>query len=248
MVDVPSRLGTLPRLPALRALLLAVGALSVAAPAAQAAEHYDRAFNWSGYRWTVRSTTGPSNPGHNRWGDSRMNVRVLPDKTLRVNISRGKSVEMVGPSTGYGRYRWVVGSDLSTVDPFRVVAFFVYGAGSEQDVEFSRWGDATSSTAGTWVTWRRQTRLGFGSFAVTPAAPYTIEIDWHVGATRFTMRDATGATLLDTVFPSSRPSRRTAPHISYWAFPGWAGNRSRFTAATVHPPVIVQSFAYRPRR
>lgn len=175
-----------------------------------------------------------------------MNVHVQRDRTLRVNISRGRSVEVVGPSTGYGTYRWVVGTDLSTIDPFRVVAFFVYGRGGEQDVEFARWGDPSGTEVGSWVTWRKHARLGFGFFAVSPAAPYTIEIDWRVGATRFSMRDATGATLLDTTVPSSRPSRRTAPHMSYWAYPGDGANRSPFTSRTVHPPVVLQSFSYRP--
>ena len=233
------------------ALVLALAlALAVAAPAptARAADRYDRAFNWSGYRWMVRSTKQRANPGHNRWGDSRMNARVLSDKTLRVNISRGKSVEVVGPPTGFGTYRWVVRTDLSSIDPFRVAAFFVHGMGSEQDVEFSRWGIPSLSTVGTWVTWRERTRLGFGYFAVSPAAPYTIDIDWRVGATRFAVHDASGATLVDTTLPSSRPGRHTAPHMSYWSYPGRGTNLSPFTSASVHPPIIVESFKYRRMR
>jgi hypothetical protein len=230
------------------ALVLALSVLA-AAPAAQAADRYDRAFNWSGYRWMVRSTTKRANPGHNRWGDSRRNVRVRSDKTLAVNISKGRSVEVVGPPTGYGRYRWVVKTNLSTIDPFRVAAFFVHGTGGEQDVEFARWGDGSLATAGSWVTWRKRTRLGFGFFVVSPAVPYTIEIDWRVGATAFAIHDASGATLLNTKFPSSAPGRHTAPHISYWVYPGHGTNVSPFTAASVHPPVVVESFTYRkPRR
>ena len=230
------------------ALLLALAALAVATPAGQAAERYDRAFNWSGYRWTVRSTTQGANPGHNRWGDSRTNARVRSDKSLAVNIAAGRSVEVVGPSTGYGTYRWVVATDLSTIDAFRVAAFFVYGMGGEQDVEFARWGDASFATAGSWVTWRRQTRVGFGFFAVSAAAPYAIDIDWRIGASRFTMRDASGATLLERTFSSSAPARRAAPHISYWVYPGDGKNRSPFTAASIHPPIVVESFQYQPMR
>ena len=153
----------------------------------------------------VRSNQKPANPGHNRWGDSRSNVRVRSDKTLRLDIFAGRSVEVVGPPTGYGRYRWVVKTNLSTIDPFRVAAFFVHGTGGEQDVEFSRWGHRRADAAGTWVTWRKRTRLGFGPFGVSPAVPYTIDIDWRPGTTRFAVRDATGATLVDTTHPSSRP-------------------------------------------
>ena len=225
-------------------VLAVVVALLAVAPAAQAADRFGRAFHWSGYRWVVRSNQNPANPGHNRWGDSRSNVRVRSDKTLRLDIFAGRSVEVIGPPTGYGRYRWVVKTNLSTIDPFRVAAFFVHGTGGEQDVEFSRWGHAELA-AGTWVTWRKRTRLGFGPFGVSPAVPYTIDIDWRPGTTRFAVRDATGATLVDTTHPSSRPGPHTAPRMSYWVYPGHGTNLSTFTSATVHPPVIVQSFSYR---
>jgi hypothetical protein len=229
-----------------RALALVFGlvGLAITAPSAHAVKQDERAFNWSGYRWTVRSTQQRENPGHNRWGDTRTNARVRSDKTLALNISGGKSVEIHGPSTGYGTYRWVVRTDMSTIDPFRVAAFFIYGNGGEQDVEFARWGDPLVDTGGSWVTWRRRTRLGFGFFKVSPAAPYTIEIDWRVGATRFAMHDASGATLLDRTFPSSAPGRQAAPRMSYWVYPGDGRNLSPFTSASVHPPVIVESFRY----
>jgi hypothetical protein len=228
------------------ALMLAVVvALLALAPAARAADRFDRAFHWSGYRWVVRSTQKPGSPGHNRWGDSRSNVRVRSDKTLRLDIFAGRSVEVIGPPTGYGRYRWVVKTNLSTIDPFRVAAFFVDGMDGEQDVEFSRWGHPELTATGTWVTWRERTRLGFGPFGVSSAVPYTLDIDWRPATTRFTVRDATGARLLDTTHRSSRPGRHTAPRMSYWVYPGLGTNLSTFTSATVHPPVIVQSFSYR---
>jgi hypothetical protein len=227
---------------------IALAALVVAASPAQAADHYHRKFNWSGYRWMVRSNNHAANPGHNRWGDSRWNARVLSNGALRVNISKGRSAELVGPPTGYGHYRWVVKTNLSTIDPFRVAAFFVSGDRGEQDVEFSRWGHADLTTAGTWVSWRKRTRLGFGYFGVSPLAPYTIDIDWHVGLTRFTVHDASGAAIVDTTFASGRPGRHTSPRISYWVYHGEGANRATFTSATVHPPLIIQSFKYRRTR
>ena len=192
------------------AALVAVVAFAACGPPAQATDRYRRFFNWSGYRWAVRSTEQRAAPGNNRWGDSKRNVRVRADRSLLVAIAGGRSVEVVGPPTGYGRYRWVVRTDLSTVDPFRVIGFFVHGTRGEQDIEFSRWGVPLLATPGSWVSWRRSTRLGFGEFAVSAAAPYTIEIDWRVGATRFRMRDATGATLLDTTRATSGGGRQRA--------------------------------------
>jgi hypothetical protein len=233
---------------ALAALLAVIVVVVGGTAAAQAADRYDRFFNWSGYRWAVRSTKRPATPGPNLWGDSRGNVRVRGDRTLRVNIFRGRAVEVVGPPTGYGSYRWVVESDLSGVAPFRVVAFFVHGDRGEQDLEFSRWGDPLLTTAGSWVTWRKRTRLGFGLFPVSPVAPYSVIIDWKVGATRFTMRDASGTALLDTTVPSVGGGRHTAPRVSYWMYRGHAGSVSPYTAAAVHPYVILRSFRYRPHR
>jgi hypothetical protein len=229
--------------------LLALTALTLVAPGARAADRYDRFFSWSGYRWAVRTTKKPATPGHNVWGDSRQNVRVRGDRTLRVNIFRGKAVEIVGTSpTGYGRYRWVVESDVSATDPFRVAAFFVHGDRGEQDIEFSRWGDPLLTTAGSWVTWRRSRRLGFGFFAVSPVPPFILDIDWMVGATRFTVRDSSRTTLLDTTVPSVGGGRHTAPRISYWLYPGNGPSVNPYTSATVHPPIIVRSFRYRRHR
>ena len=47
--------------------VLAVIAFALSGAAAQAADRYDRAFRWSGHRWTVRSTHNRADPGHNRW-------------------------------------------------------------------------------------------------------------------------------------------------------------------------------------
>ncbi len=228
-------------------LVLAVAVFAAAPAGAHAADRYRRAFNWSGYHWIVRSTTKRAGPGHNLWGDARANVHVRADKALVLGIAHGRSVDIVGPRTGYGTYRWVVDSDLSTADPFRVAAFFVYGTGGELDMEFSRWGYTDLAAPGTWVVWRGLARQGFSSFAVTPVRPYTLEIDWMVGATRFTMHDGTGAALLDTTVPSGSGGRHVAPHVSYWRYPGRGAARAPFTASTIHPPVVVRSFQYTPR-
>lgn len=214
------------------------------APTALAADRYERSFHWSGSQWFVRSTTGRANPGLNRWDDTRNNVRVRSDGKLRINISKGRAVDIVGPPVGYGRYRWIVDTDLSTVDPFRVVAFFVHGTAGEQDIEFSRWGNPLLTTPGTWVAWRKNVRLGFDFFAVSPLTPYTIIIDRKVGMTRFAVRDRTGASLLDTTFPSTGDGRHIAAHMSYWIYPGSQARPEPFTSATKHPPVIIRSFRY----
>jgi hypothetical protein len=232
-------------LPSARAVAMLVLVALVAAPTATAAEHGSRVVRWSGYRWVVRETTTRAAPGNNRWGDSQWNVRVRRDGSLRLNISKGKAVELIGPPTGYGHYRWTVKTDVRPVNPFRVIAFFVRGTGGEQDIEFSRWGDPLEPLVGSWVTWRRRTRLAFQMFAVPGPPPYTVMIDWRPDGTRFRLRDGAKAMLLDVTYPPVRAGRHVAPRLSYWIYPGHGTSLSPFTSATVHPPVIVQSFGYR---
>lgn len=229
---------------------VALAAAAVAAlllPAAAGAKE-PRVLDWSGYRWTVAQPDGRADPGDNLWGRSRSHVRVQSDGTLRLDIVRGRAVELIGPATGYGRYRWVVRSDLSTVDPFRVAAFFVRGTRGERDIEFSRWGDPLLTQAGTWVTWRRRVRTGYDFFAVTPQAPYTITIRWKRRATRFRVTDVAGTTLLDHTVRGGRAGRHISPRISYWLYPGHGTSLSPYTAASAHPPVVLRSFRYRPLR
>jgi hypothetical protein len=227
---------------------LALATLLATPGASLATERGSRTLHWSGYRWTVRATTTRADPGRNLWGDTRFNVRARRDGTLRLNISKGKAVEIIGPPTGYGRYRWVVETDVRTVSPFRVIAFFVRGTGGEQDIEFSRWGEVGQTAVGSWVTWRRRTRLAFEQFPVAGPPPYTVLIDWLPAGTRYRVRDGSGAWSLDTTYPSSRAGLHVAPRLSYWIYPGHGLTLSPFTRTTVHPPVIVRSFSFRKHR
>ena len=228
------------------ALLLAA---LVTLPANAADARTPRVLEWSGYRWTVRHSTKPENPGKNLWGDSRAHVRVQRDGRLRLNIVGGRSAEVVGPRTGYGRYTWVVDSDMSTANAFRVVALFVRGTNAEQDIEFCRWGEPESGAAGTWVSWEKdRIRRGFEPFIVTPTPPYKVQIDLRRRSTRFGVRDGAGAVLLDRTFRTPPAGRHIAPRVSYWLYPGHPQHLNPYTIADVHPPVIVRSFKYRRAR
>ena len=231
------------------ALFLAAALVGLPAPVAASAAKSKRpvrVIKWSGYKWTVRHSSKVESPGRNKWGDSRFNARLTSDKRLRLNIYKGRSSEITGPRTGYGHYTWVVDSDLSAADPFRVAAFFVRSVGGEQDIEFCRWGEPDMAAAGTWVSWRGQSkRLGWGAFMVTPFPPYTIEIDLQVRRTHFSVRDAIGTVLLNHTFASAKAGKRIAPRVSYWLYPGHAKLKNPYTSKTIHPPLFVRSFKYR---
>ena len=212
---------------------------------AMAAERGERKLRWSGYTWTVRKTTGRAAPGNNLWGDTPWNARVRRDGSLRLNISKGRAVELIGPRTGYGTYRWVVSTDVRKVHPFRVIAFHVRGTGGEQDIEFSRWGEADRTDVGSWVSWRRRTRLAFEFFPVVGPPPYTVQITWRPTRTRYLVRDGQRRIMLDQTFASARAGRHVSPRISYWIYPGHGSFRPTFRRTTVHPPVIVRDFSFR---
>jgi len=222
------------------ALLASLWLVAGAQPAS--AEHYRRQFNWSGYTWKVR-LAARENPGNNAWGDSKDNVRVRSDGSLRFGITTGptwRSVEIAGTrALGYGRYRWVVDTDLS--NPSQVFALFVRdmavssASRGEQDIEFSRWSDPTTQP-GWFVSWSKRGR-DYSSFPMTNRAPYVVEIHWRRGNVHFSMRDAAGTVLVDRSVRAHSTGKLLYPRMSYWLLP-------KSPRDQVPAPVIVKSFRF----
>jgi hypothetical protein len=220
--------------------LVASLALIWAQPAS--AERYKRKFTWSGYTWKVRLAKH-ENPGNNTWGDSSGNVRVQSDGSLRMGITTGrtwKSVEFATTRTlGYGRYRWVIETDLS--NPSNVFGLFVRdlavssAAHGEQDIEFARW-NVNDVNPGWFVSWTKRMKT-FGSFPTTNTAPYVVEITVRRRSVRFYVRDGAATVLLDRTVRSRMKGRLLQPRMSYWLLPD-----SPRDAAP--PPVIVDSFRF----
>jgi len=223
--------------------ILALVAFASTQPAS--AETYKRTLTWSGYTWKVRLAKR-ENPGRNAWGDSTKNVRVRSDGSLRLAITKGhtwRSVELGGVRRlGYGRYRWVVDTDLS--NPSNVVALFVRdmavssAARGEQDIEFSHWYHPDLDP-GWFVSWTKQKKV-FDSFPTTNRAPYVVEITWRRRSVRFFMRDADGTVLLERTVRARTRSRLLYPRMSYWLLPG-------SSRAVAPPPVILDSFHFTQR-
>lgn len=226
-----------------RLVLFAVlAAVTLAWTQPASAETYKRKLSWSGYTWKVRLAKR-ENPGRNHWGDSPANARVQRDGSLRLAITNGptwKSVELAGVRRlGFGRYRWVVNSDLS--NPANVVALFVRdmavssASRGEQDIEFARW-SPYDLHPGWFVSWTKKHRT-FDSFATTSRAPYVVEITWRRRNVRFYMRDADGTVLLDRTVSARTTGRLLYPRMSYWLLP----TSPRDVAP---PPVILESFRF----
>lgn len=227
--------------------VLAAGVLLGASAPGAGAERYRRQFSWSGYTWQVRLAKH-ENPAKNTWWDSPANVRVRSDGSLRLAITRAgatwRSVEVVSKRRlGYGRYRWVVGSRLDALDPHAVVALFTddsvhrspYG---EQIFEFARWNDPTL-LSGWAVSWSLR-KQSSESFALTPAAPYTVEVTWLAKTVRQRMVDATGAVLYDHTWNVRSDGEFMLARMSHWLFGGPPAG------GVVPAPAIIKDFAFTP--
>jgi hypothetical protein len=150
-------------------------------------------------------------------------------------------VELAGVrNLGYGRYRWVIDTDLS--NPSNVVALFVRDTAQssashgEQDIEFARW-NVNDVNPGWFVSWTKRMKK-FGSFPTTNMAPYVVEITVRRRSVRFNVRDGAATVLLDRRVRSRMKGRLLQPRMSYWLLP----HTPRDVAP---PPVILDSFRFK---
>jgi hypothetical protein len=188
----------------------------------------ERTISWSGYKWNVR-TAGWGGPGPNHWSDSKANVRTSGSDLLlsvvRNASGRWTSAEVDNQrSLGYGTYRWVVASDLSTLDAYQVLGMFTFGGAgasiTEIDLEPSHWGNL-SWPNGSAAVWQNATTRAHESriFNYSNHPPYINQFIWSPGKVVYRVTDATGATLLDWTVTTGVPRPSTAvPIINYWRF------------------------------
>lgn len=111
---------------------------------------------FSGITWKVRSGTG--NPGGNNWSDSPESVWVDEDGILHLRIRKENGIWYCSEiyskvNLGYGEYRFYVASNVENLDKNVVAGFFTYlNDKNEIDIEFSKWGFATTTKMGNYAT------------------------------------------------------------------------------------------------
>ncbi len=187
-----------------------------------------RTIEWSGYTWDVRSQ-GLSPPGPNVWSDSETNVSVDGGELVLSIVKDGSGTWTSAQvdnrqHLGYGTYRWVVNSDLSTIDAHDVLGLFTWGdappSNNEIDIEAARWGNlAWPSGSGTvWqdsATRERWSR----SFSFSDKPPYVAQFTWEPGQVTYRITDATGAVLFGQTVTAGVPVPSVeVPVINYWRF------------------------------
>jgi hypothetical protein len=110
---------------------------------------------WCDYTWNLRTTNQLEDPGPNHY--SSRNVYVDNAKKLHLMITSQDghwtcAEIFTKESFGYGTYTFTVESELSDLDPNVVLGLFTYDEHncdqmySEVDIEFTRWGRASSDT------------------------------------------------------------------------------------------------------
>lgn len=119
----------------------------------------DRIILFSGYEWTVKKSdipVGPPDAG-NYFSDSADNVWVDSQGRLHMKIARrdGKwwcSEIVCREQLGYGTYRFVLDSDVASLNEQVVLGLFTWDDSPEHahrkmDIEFSRWGQKSDPNA-----------------------------------------------------------------------------------------------------
>src|SRR3989442_12920365 len=126
--------------------------LTVAAEA-----QYPRLIDFSGYTWSVKTSTGKVGPGPNYFSDSTSSVWVDAQGRLHMKILKNKgrwycSEVILQESLGYGTYRFYLDSAVDGLDPSVVLGLFTWNDAPdynhrEIDIEFSRWGSVNNQNA-----------------------------------------------------------------------------------------------------
>lgn len=209
-------------------LCLVVYFLIIFAPAgcyaAKAINNQSKHIIFAGYEWEVKQ--GRNYPGKNNW----LADNVWLDKEgylhLRLNYKGGRwySAEITSLRCfDYGLYEFQVIGSIDKMDPNVVLGLFVYPGPenvdkeNEIDIEFTKWGNP-SSTAGSYtVTPAKQTMY----FSVNLTGSYTTQ--------RFTW---TRQQILFQSFYGHMPSSVTE-------FSRWLYNAEEYMDKTAVPPVRV---------
>lgn len=143
-----------------------------------------RIIDFSGYKWLVRNTSTTQGPGPNYFSNSTQNVFVDSQGQLHLKIVKRKGkwyCSSIGnlTSLGYGTYRFYMASKVDAIDKNSVIGLFTWDDdpayhNREIDIEFSKWGNESSTFNTQYVVqpWetesninRFMTNLSYGTYS-----------------------------------------------------------------------------------
>ena len=189
-----------------------------------------RTVHFSGYDWTVKSSTRKVGPGPNFFSTSTDNVWVDSHGDLHLKITKVQKhwyvAEVVNTaSLGYGTYTWVLDSRVDDLDTNAVLGMFTYNendpafANREIDIEASRWGKPKDPTNAQFVVQPAATNGNLRRITQGSGVPATFSFTWTATSLSWT---APGASPRTYVYRGTGrpPSGGEQPRINLWLYRG----------------------------
>jgi hypothetical protein len=201
---------------------------------------------WSGYTWIVRNGSG--NPGPNNWSASPSTLWVDNNGNLHMRIVNinGKwysSEIYLQQSLGYGAYTFEVSTNVEMNDKNVVLGLFTYENDTREiDLEFSRWGNA--STPAGWYVVQPSTVTSRNNFALNLSGSYsTHKFNWYPNEIVFqSFHGHNTADLINKWVYSGLqipPPGNERVHINFWLYNGYA------PSGNSEAEVILKSFSFK---
>lgn len=168
---------------------------------------YSKTINFSGQEWVVKDSDVPTGPGTNYFSDDPNSVWIDQEGFLHLKIRKLNGIwhcaEIVSKKTlGYGKYEFIIGSDLSRLDRNVVLGLFTWDDQNkhnhrEIDIEFAKWGSQTTNYNAQYVVQphnlrNNRFRYNAGSFV----GETTHSFNWTRDSVNF--KSAYGSTMSDS--------------------------------------------------
>ena len=208
-----------------------------------------RTIEFSGYTWTVKSSTRKIGPGPNVFSDSPANVWVDEDGRLHLKITRSKSrwscAEVINTvSLGRGTYTWELDSPVNALDPSVVLGLFTWNDDPaynhrELDWEAARWGSASDPTNGQYVVQPWDGPGNLQRMTLTGATPSTQSFTWGESSVTFTSSNADLGQWTYSGLDVPQPGGENA-RMNLWLFRGLAPSDGR------EVEVVISTFSFEP--
>jgi hypothetical protein len=159
-------------------------------------------------------------------------VAVVENGVLRLAINpvrRGWACAEIQSrrSFGYGRYTFVVNSDLSQLDPWVVLGLFTYAdelrsPHNEIDIEVAKWGVAGTQTNAQFAQQPFRSHGHLRRLTLPPRPPYTLWWEWTEGKIVWGVNDGTGALVSERRGHTKFKPAGELVHLNLWLSEGHA--------------------------
>ncbi|MFZ9628546.1 MAG: glycoside hydrolase family 16 protein [Ilumatobacteraceae bacterium] len=239
----PARPSLRPVVAAFVAGALALAGMVSAPGGALAAEP---SLTFSGRTWTIKTSTGLVGPGPNLFDQSNAFVDgsgYLHLRIAKLNRRWTCGEVVLQQSLGYGTYEWVLGSDVSNLDPSAVLGIFTWNnndasyAHREIDFEASRWGNARDKTNAQWVVQPWDISGNLQRFTIGSTVPTVVRFTWT--STRVDFATLVGGNVVNSwtyTGASLPPAGGENARMNLWLYQG------RAPKAPVE--IVIRSFTF----